>query len=437
MKLNHTLRAAAACFAALLLPFAGLPAGTAFAEESSEELEKVTKVCGDYVYSVLYDASDTSHKAACIEDYTGKDTEVVIPAELDGLDVVLLGDAAFVSMRELTGITLPKTLERLGQYTFAECTSITHYEVEDGNKVFESRDGVLYADGGETLMRYPVGKRPTEYKIEEGVTEIGPVAFACSNTLTTVTLPESLVIIGQSAFAECSALTEIEIPEKVTEIPAFTFNHCSSLTKVTMHDNISEIGDGAFAGTKIETVTIPSKCITIGQQAFADTPLKEVFIPASVQEIGYSAFGWQLSQSLNELIPVKDFIIYGTPNSAAEEYAGDTDAGNSFTFRVKEAETTSSATETSGAAETTTTTAAAQESEKEESNSKLVKIIGLSGCGVLVLLIGFFAIRSGKKKKPADSQENTAKTEEKNEPAADASEPEAAGKEDANDANKA
>ena len=109
-----------------------------------------------------------------------------------------------------------------------------------------------------------------------------------------------------------------------------------------------------------------------------------------MQEIGYSAFGWQLSQSLNELIPVKDFIIYGTPNSAAEEYAGDTDAGNSFTFRVKEAETTSSATETSGAAETTTTTttAAAQESEKEESNSKLVKIIGLSGCGVLVLLIG-------------------------------------------------
>ena len=408
MKLYRFLRAGAVCAAAMLT--ACLSAAAAYADENdyvlpSDQEEPETFTSGDYVYSLLDSADGSGEKAACIEHYTGSDAELKIPSELDGYEVVQLGDYAFVAAYTVTDVTIPASVLGLGTFTFAECTNVLRYNVEEGNPYFERRDGVLYANGGTALMRYPVGTHPTELVFEEPVTSIGNAAFTCCKSLESVTFTDSIVYIGNSAFADCTTLTEIEIPSSVTAIESFAFNNCASLAKVTLPDTITSIGAAAFTNTALTEITIPSSCTEIGQQAFAGTNLTEVTIPKSVTSIGYSAFGWRLN-AYNEMARIDDFVIYGYAGSIAESYASDAENKNDFTFIALDDEETDSS-ESSAESESIADSTA---DSTDEGGFGIGRIIGLICCGVLLVIIAVVAVLSGKK----DKQENQDKKQDKN-----------------------
>ena len=62
--------------------------------------------------------------------------------------------------------------------------------------------------------------------IEQGVTNIGYMAFdGCSN-MATITIPESVTSIGEQAFRACISLTSVTLPEGVTSIGMETFCYC-------------------------------------------------------------------------------------------------------------------------------------------------------------------------------------------------------------------
>ena len=364
---------------------------TAFADtdESSEAEESHTIVSGDYEYSTLIDVQDTSHKAAQIEYYVGKETDLKVPTEIDGIPVVSLGDYAYVSCDTLKTVTIPATIEKIGTFAFAECTSVTDYFVEEGSPILQSKDGVLYSKEGDVLQRYPCGRSPETIEIEEGIEELGNSAFVCCRRLTTVKLPESLNYIGISAFSGCDHLTDINIPNSVTEIGAFAFNDCKMLKKVTLPAKLTAIGNAAFASTAIDQITIPDSCMTIGQQAFANTALRTVTIPSSVTEIGPSAFGWKINGA-GDFAMDRTFTIRGYANSAAQEYASDDSEGNDFIFVNLGTEQISQG---GGMVKNDTQQ---QEQQEETSGTSTGRIIGISACGVLMLGIIIAAIVSGK-----------------------------------------
>lgn len=373
-----------------------------------ETEENEAFVSGDYKYSKLVDKTDGSWMAVCIEGYTGSEAELVIPAELEGMAVVALGDYAFVSADYLQTVTLPDTLTTLGTYSFADCRNLTAYQVADGNGVFTSRDGVLYTEDESSLVRYPVGTRPTEITIPEGVVTIGNVAFTNCALLERVTFPDTLEYIGISAFSDCDRLSEITLPEGLIEISDFAFNSCTALKQVTLPDSLKAIGSAAFAATAIESIELPDSLLKIGEQAFAETALQEVTIPASVTEIGYSAFGWALD-AYGNLYMDSSFTIYGTSGSAAESYASDADGGNRFQFVAVAAETTAddAAGESGSDPET-----------QEDKPSGAVRIIGIAVCCVLLVLVLTVAIVSGKKK--PQTEDKSAAEPEKEDPDDDA-----------------
>ncbi len=70
-------------------------------------------------------------------------------------------------------------------------------------------------------------------KIEgKSVTRIGNYAFAECSSLTSITIPNSVTCIENYAFERCSSLTSIEIPNSVTTIGKEAFSSCSGLTSV-------------------------------------------------------------------------------------------------------------------------------------------------------------------------------------------------------------
>ena len=187
--------------------------------------------------------------------------------------------------------------------------------------------------------------------IENGVTNIGNVAFAYCHNLSSVTIPDSVTSIGSYSFCGGNTkLTDITIPDSVTSIGSFAFSHCRGLTSVKIPSSVTNIGTGIFStcssltnitvdsdnptfvsidgtlynknGTMMQyaigktdssfvvpdsvnciynyalndcdnltSVTIPDSVTTIGYDAFSGcNGLTSVTIPESVTNISYSTF---------------------------------------------------------------------------------------------------------------------------------------------------
>ena len=416
MNIHALLRGGAICTAALAA-FLCMPL-TCSADESSidddiavnldTEPEVKTYTSGDYTYSVVIDSEDETYRAARIESYEGSETEILIPAELDGLEVVSLGDRAFAGAAEVTKFTLPKTVTEIGEYTFAACTSLLDYEVEAGNVYFEAKDGVLYADEGASLMRYPIGRKPVEMIIPDGVLHIGHVAFADCSSLTSVKFPSDLTFIGSAAFSDCSGLTDIIIPEGVTKISDFTFNSCKNLRSVTLPSQLREIGAAAFSSTALMTVSLPDTLTTIGEQAFIATPMKEITIPRSVTDIGYNAVGWDVTPE-GVLYSRDDFIVRGYAKSTAETYVNAYEYENTFKFEALDGEAAASPAGDDGGDETT----------EPKKSSGVVKTAGIAACVAAILGILAAALLSGRKKKAQPDEKEKQKPAKTDEPEKD------------------
>jgi hypothetical protein len=83
--------------------------------------------------------------------------------------------------------------------------------------------GMAFWDSGVTAVTIP-----------GSVEDIGEQAFYWCTGLTSLTLPEGLETIGDKAFQGCTALTAIEIPESVFDLGYDAFASCSNLTSVTV-----------------------------------------------------------------------------------------------------------------------------------------------------------------------------------------------------------
>lgn len=90
--------------------------------------------------------------------------------------------------------------------------------------------------------------------------------------------------------------TTLSIPstfnnKDVTGISADAFNGNTTITRISLNQNVQRIGDRAFYGSAIETLTLYEGVITIGESAFEECDaLEEVDIPYSVTTIKARAF---------------------------------------------------------------------------------------------------------------------------------------------------
>ncbi len=102
---------------------------------------------------------------------------------------------------------------------------------------------------------------------------------------------KKVTAIGEFAF-EGTDLTSVTIPDTVTSIGWEAFRYCGSLKSVTIPDSVTEFGWEAFKGcSSLKSVTLPDSVKTISTEMFMDCgSLESVTVSDSVTSIENEAF---------------------------------------------------------------------------------------------------------------------------------------------------
>ncbi len=162
------------------------------------------------------------------------------------------------------------------------------------NGIYENYKYILQSDETISISKY-IGE-DTELIIPSEingypVTSIGSGAFSNSDTLISVTIPDSVTSIGLAAFSSCDNLQEVSIPNSITSIPKRAFAWCYKLENISFSDSITIIDEFAFYFASISKLDIPNGVEYIGTHAFGSCKsLTEVTISESVLTIHDAAF---------------------------------------------------------------------------------------------------------------------------------------------------
>jgi hypothetical protein len=251
------------------------------------------QVAGDWQYTI-------NEGTISITGYTGSESILEIPAEIDNIPVTMIGDEVFRDHTELTKIWMPDSILTIGKAAFSGCTSLK------------------------------------QIRLSASLEKILNEGFRYCTSLESIEFPAGLISIGNNAFEECSLLKELVLPESLVNISANAFRNCRSLISINIQKNVKTIGGNAFWGTswldnqteefvivgnrilikyngsnsivdvpvsvtsivdafsgniQIEKVVLPDTLLNINDNSFKDCiNLREIQIPQKITSIGSYAF---------------------------------------------------------------------------------------------------------------------------------------------------
>lgn len=209
-------------------------------------------------------------------------TSLTVSGSLNGTDIGLIG--------KMTGA--PMSISADANFT----GSLTELNMQDARIV---EGGDYYASGS--------GRR---YHTQN---DVFPTLALAGSQLTSVVLPSTIKAVGQTAFAYSESLSSVTFTGDVDSICASAFSGCPQLSEVTLQ-KVHYIGDQAFSGTAISTLTLPDGLDSLGNAVFYSCGnLRELHMPNSVVKMGESTFQYcdsltsvTLSAGLTE-IPAQSF----------------------------------------------------------------------------------------------------------------------------------
>ncbi|MCR5348106.1 MAG: leucine-rich repeat protein [Bacilli bacterium] len=188
--------------------------------------------------------------------------------------VEFIGYRAFANTH-LREVRIPAGVREIRPFAFAGCqNSITRFEVDPLNTIYDSRDGC------NALIR----KKHTV------------LLFGCAKSF----IPSGVITIAPGAFADCHGLKGAVEGLHVTVIGARAFMGCDNVEKMWFPE-LQRLGDKACYGMeRLEEFNLYDSLVSIGGECFSNCQsLASVRIPSSLASIGGQTF--QNCRALTEI----------------------------------------------------------------------------------------------------------------------------------------
>lgn len=287
-------------------------------------------ISGDFEYSL------TSEDKAVITGYFGNEEHLTYPAEIDGFNVIAIGDNqsndsnktsvlsvkisegieyigknAFKRWDSLEEVHFPNSLRIIESNAFAYCQTLNEILLPDifylgGGAFFGCRASRISIPG--TLKEIPAQAFQRtqrkeindlqELSIAEGVESIDERAFYNSDAkdestvgYLTLNLPSTIKYIGDKAFYKNCIVGDISIPNGVEAIGNNAFGKIQNINAVNLPDGLLYIGESAFENCTVELpITIPDSVIRICPSAFCGLTAPTVIIPQVIKVVESKCF---------------------------------------------------------------------------------------------------------------------------------------------------
>ena len=225
-------------------------------------------------------------------------TDLVIPCNIAGTEVKVIGSSAF-SSKGLTSVIMPDTVKTIKSDAFNNNKIET---LELGNKL----ETIEYAAFKSNQIKEIVF--PDSLKELKSIDGSSWGAFVNNPKLTKVTFGSGIEKIDRYTFYGVSSLIEVDLSRAVNlqTIENYAFYN----TKITELDlshakGLTTIGYNAFYGNKLNNVKLNGTNLVINESAFSGNQIASLSIDGSNVKIGSSAF----QNNLIEELELKGTII--------------------------------------------------------------------------------------------------------------------------------
>ena len=215
--------------------------------------------------------------------------DVVVPDEIEGLPVTMIGWGAFMYCYN-THVIIGEGVSTIDPGAFMYMGSGTSITVDKNNSSYAVVDGVLYdkqlthvyrcmegvvaVDLPSTVRTFSFGAFQDCRDLRSVVIPEGVVGFNCDqlfyNTgLETVSLPNTMTELGYSAFMSCDGLMGIKLPDSLRTLNFQVFCGCRNLREVVIPNGVTNIAINAFSTCyNLTNVVIGSSVESIDTSAF-------------------------------------------------------------------------------------------------------------------------------------------------------------------------
>ncbi|MBQ8526820.1 MAG: leucine-rich repeat domain-containing protein [Clostridia bacterium] len=280
---------------------------------------------GDFEY-------ETGDSGITITSYGGSDIEVVVPSQIDGTDVVAIGDYAFMYSAvasitlpstlitigesafqgsELTEVVLPDSVTTVGSMAFFDCTNLasatlSYLVSEIGESVFDgcSEELVIYGYTNSEAETYALNNGITFSSVGDSPS-VTQASGICGDDITwTLDNTNTLTITGTGEMSNGgdynnnfwndykAKIKYVVIGEGVTSVMSYAFYNCSVLETVSLPSTLTKIENDAFEQcSALREINFPSSLESIGSWAFYYcSAITKAILPEGLTTLDYSSF---------------------------------------------------------------------------------------------------------------------------------------------------
>ena len=288
----------------------------------------------------------TDNAAEIVWYHEGKEKQVHIPHMSRGYLIRYIGKESFKERKKITQVALPDSIISIGADAFRGCESLAYVIVPPSVEFIDSTaflgcDSLTLIVASDSYAQqyaqshgirfeteiFPasafVYQKEQLYLFEEfgyrlldsntveiasytgyepyvtvpasingaTVSSIGGYAFAGSDTLQTVSLPDTITSIGTGAFRDCEFLNHVKLPDGLKILSPQAFRYCMNLEEVNLPDTVIRIGEEALRGTGIRDFRVPKGVLVIEFATFADcSKLRNIMLPEGLLSIEGGSF---------------------------------------------------------------------------------------------------------------------------------------------------
>lgn len=159
-------------------------------------------------------------------------------------------DYAFRGVANLTKLTLPNSLIKVGNGIVDGCDKLLYNEKENGLYLGNEENPYL-------ILMQMKDKEAEVFTIDEQTKILAYSSFYQASQLKEIVIPSSVIEIGKNAFRYASSIKTIVIPENIKELYDYTFADCTALEEIIIPKTILSVSQTCFKSTNIKRATLP------------------------------------------------------------------------------------------------------------------------------------------------------------------------------------